>query len=84
MEGLLQGRVIYTFNEFKNRKLDKLFYYIINLLNTLVPCAFLKQYLAHLESIISHYFDVFKVILMDIFNLKRSNNFNFFILELLT
>ena len=61
MEGLLQGRVIYTFDEFKRRKLDKLFHYIIDLLNILVPCLFLKQYFTHLESIISHYFDVFKV-----------------------
>ena len=61
MEGLLQGRVIYTFDEFKRRKLDKLFHYVIDLLNILVPYLFSKHYITHIESIISHYFDVFKV-----------------------
>lgn len=61
MEGLLQGRVIYTFDEFKKRKLDKLFHYIVDILTILVPYVFKNQYLLHLESIISHYFDVFKV-----------------------
>ncbi len=60
MEGLLQGRVVYTYEEFKRRKFDKLFHYIIDLLNILVPCVFHHQYLTYLESIISHYFDVFK------------------------
>jgi hypothetical protein len=61
MEGLLQGRVAYTFDEFKRRKFDKLFHYIIDLLNILVPYVFHFKYLQHLEAIVSHYFDVFMV-----------------------
>jgi hypothetical protein len=59
MEGLLQGRVIYTFDEFKRRKFDKLFHYIVDLLNILVPFVFHRAYITHIEAIISHYFDVF-------------------------
>ena len=69
MEGLLQGRVAYTFDEFKRRKFDKLFHYIIDLLNTLVPFVFHPKYAAHIELIISHYFDVFMVI--KIFSLEK-------------
>lgn len=65
MEGLLQGRVGYSFEEFKRRKFDKLFHYIIDLLNILVPFVFQQKYLDYLDLIISHYFDVFMV-----FNLK--------------
>ena len=61
MEGLLQGRVVYTYDEFKRRKFDKLFHYIVDLLNILVPYVFHRAYLTYLDSIISHYFDVFKV-----------------------
>lgn len=61
MEGLLQGRVAYTFDEFKRRKFDKLFHYIIDLLNILVPYTFHRKYIALIEAIISHYFDVFMV-----------------------
>ncbi len=61
MEGLLQGRVAYTFEEFKKRKFDKLFHYIIDLLNTLVPFLFHPKYIDHVELIIAHYFDVFMV-----------------------
>lgn len=61
MEGLLQGRVVYTYEEFKKRKFDKLFHYIIDLLNVLVPYVFHREYLLYIEPIISHYFDVFRV-----------------------
>ncbi len=61
MEGLLQGRVVYSFDEFKRRKFDKLFHYIIDLLTILVPYVFHYEYLKYIESIVSHYFDVFKV-----------------------
>lgn len=61
MEGLLQGRVGYSFDEFKKRKFDKLFHYIIDLLNILVPYVFHQKYLEQIEAIISHYFDVFTV-----------------------
>lgn len=60
MEGLLQGRVVYTYDEFKKRKFDKLFHYIIDLLNVLVPYVFHREYLKHVECIVSHYFDVFR------------------------
>jgi hypothetical protein len=59
MEGLLQGRIVYSFDEFKRRKFDKLFHYIIDILNTLVPYVFHRNYLEHIEAIISHYFDMF-------------------------
>lgn len=62
MEGLLQGRVVFTFEEFKRRKLDKLFHYIIDLLTIMVPYIFKYEYFNYIESIVSHYFDVFKVI----------------------
>ena len=61
MEGLLQGRVVYSFEEFKRRKFDKLFHYIIDILNILVPYVFHRAYLEHIEAIISHYFDMFMV-----------------------
>lgn len=61
MEGLLQGRVVYTYEEFKKRKFDKLFHYIIDLLNILVPYVFQNEYLIYVEPIISHYFDVLRV-----------------------
>lgn len=61
MEGLLQGRVLYSFDEFKRRKLDKLFHYIIDLLTILVPYVFHYEYFNYIESIVSHYFDMFKV-----------------------
>lgn len=64
MEGLLQGRVVYTYEEFKKRKFDKLFHYIIDLLNVLVPYVFHQEYLSYIEPIISHYFDVFRVIFL--------------------
>ena len=54
-------RVVYTYDEFKRRKFDKLFHYIVDLLNILVPYVFHRAYVAYLDSIISHYFDVFKV-----------------------
>lgn len=60
MEGLLQGRVVYSFDEFKRRKFDKLFHYIIDLLTVLVPYVFKYEYFKYIESIVSHYFDVFK------------------------
>lgn len=60
MEGLLQGRVVFTFEEFKRRKLDKLFHYIIDLLTIMVPYIFKYEYFTYIESIVSHYFDVFK------------------------
>merc|ERR1719468_649406 len=60
MEGLLQGRVVYSFDEFKRRKFDKLFHYIIDLLNILIPYVFHKEYSDYIESIIAHYFDVFR------------------------
>lgn len=68
MEGMLQGRVGYSFDEFKKRKFDKLFHYIIDILNVLVPFVFHQRYLEHIKSIISHYFDVFLV---------RNQNSNF-------
>ena len=58
MEGLLQGRVVYSFEEFKRRKFDKLFHYIIDILNILVPYVFHRAYLEHIEAIISHYFEM--------------------------
>ncbi len=61
MEGLLQGRVAYTFDEFKRRKFDKLFHYVLDLLNILVPFVFHPKYADHVDLIISHYFDVFMV-----------------------
>jgi integrator complex subunit 1 len=61
MEGLLQGRVIYTFEEFKRRKFDKLFHYVIDILNILVPFVFHRVYIEHIQAIISHYFEVFMV-----------------------
>jgi hypothetical protein len=61
MEGLLQGRVAYTFDEFKRRKFDKLFHYVIDLLNVLIPFVFHPKYVDNVELIISHYFDVFMV-----------------------
>lgn len=61
MEGLLQGRVNYTFEEFKRRKFDKLFHYIIDILNILVPFVFHRRYIDHVDAIISHYFDFFIV-----------------------
>ena len=61
MEGLLQGRVVYSYEEFKRRKFDKLFHYIIDILNILVPYVFHRAYLEHVEAIISHYFDMFMV-----------------------
>lgn len=60
MEGLLQGRVVYSFDEFKRRKFDKLFHYIIDLLTILVPYVFRYEYFSYIESIVAHYFDVFK------------------------
>ena len=44
MEGLLQGRVVYSFEEFKRRKFDKLFHYIADLLNMLLPYVFHREY----------------------------------------
>ena len=61
MEGLLQGRVVYSFEEFKRRKFDKLFHYIIDILNNLVPYVFHRAYLENIEAVISHYFDMFMV-----------------------
>lgn len=61
MEGLLQGRVAYTFEEFKRRKFDKLFHYIIDILNNIVPFLFHANYMQSIVAIISHYFDVFMV-----------------------
>ena len=61
MEGLLQGRVVYSFEEFKRRKFDKLFHYVIDLLNLLVPFVFHRAYVNYIEAIISHYFDLFMV-----------------------
>ncbi len=66
MEGLLQGRVVYSFEEFKRRKFDKLFHYIIDILNILVPYVFHRAYLEHIEAIISHYFDMFMVSTLNI------------------
>lgn len=60
MEGLLQGRVAYSFDEFKRRKFDKLFFYVIDLLNSLAPFVFRSAADADLiELIVAHYFDVF-------------------------
>ena len=67
MEGLLQGRVVYSFDEFKRRKFDKLFHYIIDILNILVPYVFHRAYLEHVEAIISHYFDMFMVFIFKTF-----------------
>lgn len=67
MEGLLQGRVVYSFDEFKRRKFDKLFHYIIDLLNILIPYVFHNEYLNYIESIIAHYFDVFKVFKLTVY-----------------
>lgn len=61
MEGMLQGRVGYSFDEFKKRKFDKLFHYIIDILNVLVPFVFHQKYRENIKAIISHYFDVFLV-----------------------
>ena len=63
MEGLLQGRVVYSFEEFKRRKFDKLFHYIADLLNMLLPYVFHREYFFYIDCIVSPYFDVFKVIL---------------------
>jgi len=60
MEGLLQGRVICTFEEFKKKKNDRLFHYVVDLILTLVPFVFDKEHLSHFELIVSHFFDVFK------------------------
>jgi integrator complex subunit 1 len=61
MEGLLQGRVSYSYDEFKSRKFDKVFHYVIDLLAILVPYVFHAEYSTSVDSILSHYFDVFKV-----------------------
>lgn len=61
MEGLLQGRVAYSFDEFRRRKFDKLFHYIIDILNNLIPYIFHPNFFDYVVSIISHYFDVFMV-----------------------
>ncbi|RNA14308.1 integrator complex subunit 1-like [Brachionus plicatilis] len=49
MEGMLQGRVGYSFDEFKKRKFDKLFHYIIDILNILVPFVFHQKYRSYCE-----------------------------------
>lgn len=64
MEGLLQGRVICTFDEFKRKKNDRLFLYVVEILLTMVPFVFNKEYQNHFELIVSHFFDVFKVIFL--------------------
>ena len=61
MEGLLQGRVAYSFDEFRRRKFDKLFHYVIDILNNLVPYIFHPNFFDYVVAIISHYFDVFMV-----------------------
>ena len=69
MEGLLQGRVICTFEEFKKKKNDRLFHYVVDLILTLVPFVFDKEHLSHFELIVSHFFDVFKVKILILQNL---------------
>lgn len=59
MEGLLQGRVAYSFDEFRRRKFDKLFHYIIDILSNLVPYIFHPIFSDYLLAIMSHFFDVF-------------------------
>lgn len=59
MEGLLQGRVAYSFEEFRRRKFDKLFHYVIDILINLVPYIFHPNFLDYLVAIVSHFFDVF-------------------------
>ncbi len=60
---MMKGRVVYTYEELKKRKFDKLFHYLIDLLNILVPYVFQNEYLIFVEPIISHYFDVFRVVI---------------------
>jgi hypothetical protein len=61
MEGILQGRVIYTYDDFKKRKTEKLFHYVVDLMNILIPHIFKTDYSQTFETIMSHYFDIFKV-----------------------